>query len=440
MPALQDYFAAGCKPKSSWRIGTEHEKFLFRLSSTAAVDYAEAKGVRDLLQVLKIFGWQEECEEGVVVGLQRGGARISLEPGGQLELSGRPVANLHETASEIEQHLDELREVSRLLDIGFLGIGFHPTAARGDIPWMPKQRYNLMRSYLPRHGQHGLDMMLRTCTTQVNLDYSDEADMIMKMRVATALQPIATALFAASPFADGKPTGYQSHRMTVWQDTDAARCGHLSFVFDNDFGFDRYIAYALAVPMIFVRREGRLVDAGEGSFRDFMAGCLPCVPGQRPTVEDWALHLSTLFPDVRLKQYLELRGADCGNVAAICALPSFWTGLLYDQTALEAAWEIIADWSTEERMTLHRQVPQYGLRSPFRGEPIQGIAHKAVVLAQQGLRRRANRLHGGADETRYLDPLFMITESGISYADELLGLYEHQWEREIKHIFSACKL
>ncbi len=431
---------AGCKPRSSWRIGTEHEKFLFRLSNLNLVDYAETRGIRDLLQVLRIFGWQEEFEGDAVVGLQRGGARISLEPGGQLELSGRPVENLHETVSEIEQHLEELREVSRLLDIGFLGIGFHPTATCNQIPWTPKQRYRLMRDYLPQKGKHGLDMMLRTCTTQVNLDYSDECDMVMKMRVATALQPIATALFSASPFAEGKPTGYQSQRMAVWQDTDPARCGHLSFVFDGDFGFDRYIAYALDVPMIFIRHEGKLIESSGACFRDFMAGRLPRLTGYTPSIEDWALHLSTLFPDVRLKQYLELRGADCGNAAAIGALPSFWTGLLYDNTTLGSAWAMVEDWSNEERLALHRQVPQFGLRTKFRGGSVQDIAHKCVLLAQQGLRRRANRLHGGADETRYLDTLFMITESGISYADELLGLYEHQWKGEIKHIFSACQL
>lgn len=437
---LVAYFAAGAKPKTAWKIGTEHEKFPFRLSSLRPVSYDEPKGINDLLQVLKVFGWQNIMEGENVIGMQRGGANISLEPGGQFELSGRPVSNLHETAAEIDQHLEELREIERLLDIGFLGLGFHPTATRDALPWMPKQRYNFMRLYLPQRGQHGLDMMQRTCTTQVNLDYADEADMVMKMRLATALQPIATALFAASPFAEGKNTCYQSWRMTMWQDTDPDRCGYLPFVFAEDFGYARYAAYALDVPMFFVKRDGKLIDAAGQSFRDFMAGRLPALPGAYPTADDWALHLSTLFPDVRLKQYLELRGADCGNAESILALPSFWTGLLYDETARNAAWAMVADWTDAERRHLHESVPRQGLHLPFRDGKVLDIAHKAVTLAQQGLRRRAIRLHGGADETRYLDGLFMITESGVSYADELVARLEHKWEGKIEPIFTDCRL
>lgn len=438
--ALRAYFLAGSKTKPMWRIGTEHEKFPYRLSSLQPVSYDEVKGIRDFLHVLKIFGWQEQRENENLVGLVRGGAAITLEPGGQIELSGSPVTNLHETAAEIEQHLDEIKEISRLLDIGFLGMGFHPTATRQDIPLMPKQRYQIMRDYLPKRGRHGLDMMLRTCTTQVNLDYASEADMVLKMRVATALQPVATALFAASPFYEGKPCGYQSQRMAMWQDTDPDRCGFLQFVFEDNFGFDRYIDYALDTPMLLLRDQDRLIDVAGSSFRDFMCGRLAAAPGRLPMADDWSLHLSTLFPDVRLKQYLELRGADCGNRSAILALPSFWTGLLYDETALQAAWQLVADWTVEERAALHRLVPRHGLALEFRGEKLQAIAHKAVTLAQQGLRRRAVRLHGGADETRYLDSLFLICETGLSYADELRGLYEHQWHGDIQQVFPACSL
>lgn len=437
---LIDYFVAGAKPKTAWAIGTEHEKFPFRLSTLQPIAYDETKGIRDLLQVLKLFGWQDVYEGTNVIGLRRGGANISLEPGGQFELSGSPVTNLHETAAEIDQHLEELREIERLLDIGFLGLGFHPTAACDNIPWMPKQRYAMMRDYLPKRGQRGLDMMKRTCTTQVNLDYADEADMVLKMRLALALQPIATALFAASPFAESQITGYQSWRMTMWQDTDPDRCGALPFVFADDFGFARYAAYALDVPLFFVKRGDKLIDAAGQSFRDFMAGRLPALPGAYPTADDWALHLSTLFPDVRLKQYIELRGADCGNAELILALPSFWTGLLYDETARRAAWDMVADWTEAERRYLHQEAPKQGLHLPFRDGKVQDIAHKAVTFAQQGLRRRAVRLHGGADETRYLDGLFMITESGMSYADDLVARFEHQWHGKIDKIFSDSKL
>lgn len=437
---LVDYFAAGAKEKNAWRIGTEHEKFPFRISSLLPVAYDEPKGISDLLHVLKVFGWQPINEEASVIGLQRGGAAISLEPAGQFELSGRPLANLHETAAEIESHLEELGEVERLLDIGFLGLGFHPVAQSGALPWMPKQRYKIMRQYLGQRGRYGLDMMQRTCTTQVNLDYADEADMIAKMRLALALQPIATALFAASPFVDGKVSGYQSWRMAVWQDTDADRCGPLPFVFDSDFGFRRYALYALDVPMLFARCKGVLVDASGQSFRDFMAGRLPAMPGVYPTISDWELHLSTLFPDVRLKRYLELRGADSGNGVAITALPSFWTGLLYDDTARAAAWEMAADWLPDERLYLQRMVPQHGLHLPFRDGTARDIAQQTLVLAQQGLRRRAVRLHGGADETRYLDPLFLITESGSSYADDLVHRFHHVWNGDISNVFKDCKL
>lgn len=437
---LMDYFARGAKKKSDWLIGTEHEKFPFRLSDLRPVSYDEPKGIKDLLQVLRIFGWKEIKEGGVAVAMERGGASITLEPGGQLELAGRAVTNLHETAAEIDQHLEELQEVSRLLDIGFLGIGAHPTAGRDELPWMPKQRYTIMRDYLPKRGGMALDMMLRTCTVQVNLDYADEADMVQKMRVALALQPVVTALFAASPFTDGAVNGYQSWRMQVWQETDPDRCGTLPFAFEEGFGFERYVDYALDAPMFFVRRDGRYIDAAGQSFRDFMAGKLPALPGETPTLYDWENHLGVIYPDVRLRQYLEMRGADCGRAEAILALPSLWTGLLYDDTVRDDAWDMVKGWTAEEHAALHRDVPRYGLKLPFRDGTVCDLAHKAVQMAQIGLRRRANRLHGGADETRYLDGLFMITESGNSYADDLLMRMEHQWQGNILKVFEDCRL
>lgn len=438
---LVEYFIAAAKPKTEWLIGTEHEKFPFRLSTLKPVQYGESKGIKDLLQVLKIYGWQDVLEEEKIIGLKRGGAKISLEPGGQVELSGAPVKNLHETSAEIDQHLEELREVSQLLDIGFLGIGFHPLAHRGDFDWgVPKARYRIMRDYMAKRGKLGHDMMLRSCTVQVNLDYANEADMVRKMRVATALQPIATALFAASPFTEGQPNGFQSWRMRVWQDTDSDRCGMPDFVFEDGYGFERYVDYALDVPMYFVAREGRFIDVAGQSFRDFMQGRLPSLPGEIPIMSDWHNHLTTLFPDVRLKQFLEMRGADCGAAESILALPSFWTGLLYDDTACEAAWALVKDWTPEDRAFLHREAPRLGLKLEFRGASLADLAHEVIKLAQQGLRRRAIRLHGTADETRYLDGLFIMTETGLSYAEELLMRLEHQWDRDINQVFVDCRL
>ena len=437
---LVGYFMAGNKTISDWQITTTHQKFPFRLSTLKPVGYADPKGIRDLLQVLKIFGWQEILEEAQITGLRRAFARITLGAGGQVSLAGAPVRNLHETAAEIDQHLDELKEVSKLLDIGFLGLGFHPTAKIEELEGPPSARDTLIRNAMLKSGTSGQDLLQRTCGTEVGLDYADEADMVHKMRVATALQPIATALFAASPFTEGKPNGYQSTRMQVTQGADPARCGFLPFVFAPDFGFARYVEYALDLPMYFVVRDGKYIDASGQSFRAFMAGKLPALPDSLPTINDWHNHLTTLFPDVRLLQNLEMRGADCGTAESILALPCFWTGILYDATACAAAWELVQDWSIADHAALRRDVPRQGLKLDFRGSPLCTIAHAALRLAQQGLRRRAVRLHGGADETRYLDGLFMITESGNSYADELMMRLEHQWQGDITRIFVDAHL
>jgi glutamate--cysteine ligase len=437
---LVDYFVSGAKPKDQWRIGTEHEKIPFRLGDNQPVGYADDKGIRDLLHVLRIYGWREVMEGSYLIGLERGGASISLEPAGQVELSGRPVEDLHQTAAEIDQHLEELQEVARLLNIGFLGIGFHPTAERENLGFVPKRRYEIMRNYLPKRGSMALDMMQRSCTTQVNLDYADEADMVLKMRVAMALQPVATALFAASPFANGKDTGYQSWRMRVWQDVDPDRCGFLPMIFEDDFGFARYAEYALDVPMLCLKHGDTLIDVAGLSFRDFMAGKCPALPREFPTLCDWQDHLSGLFPDVRLRRYLEMRGADCGSREMILALPSFWTGLLYDAKALSAAWDLVKDLTLEARQALHRDAPRFGLSLPWRDGTLCDLAHQTVILAQQGLRRRAQRLHGGADETRYLDGLLLITESGNSQASELQFRLQHQWEGDIDKLYRECRL
>jgi glutamate--cysteine ligase len=437
---LVGYFVRAEKVRSGWLIGCEHEKFPYRLSTLKPVSYDEANGLRDFLNGMRDFGWQPVMEGENIIGLSRGRTAISFEPGGQVELAGAPLTNLHETSAENDQHLMEVSKIAEKMDLGFLGIGFHPTAKREEIQWVPKGRYKIMREYMPKRGKLGLDMMLRTCTVQVNLDYADETDMVKKYRVALALQPIATALFASSPFTEGKPNGYTSYRMHIWTDTDNDRSGPIPFVFEDGFGYERYIDYALDVPMYFVYRDGHYRDCSGQSFRDFMDGRLPALPGELPTINDWANHLTTLFPDVRLKKVLEMRGADMGSRELALALPSFWVGLLYDVSALDAAWDLVKGWKEEDRLRLNEEVPRLGFKAEVQGRKVRDIAHEAIILAQQGLRRRAIRLHGGADETRYLDILLNFTESGQCRADQLFMQYQQNKKFSMQYVFDTCRL
>ncbi len=426
--ALLAYFLQSLKPKTAWSITTRHEKFPFRLSDLRSVSYDEAKGLKDLLQVLKIFGWRETGGTEQTLGMNRAGARIALASGGQLLFIGNPMPDLHQTAAEIDQHLEELQEVARLLDIGFIGLGFHPTASADEIPTIAQQ-----------HNPSSTAQS-RSCSTDIAVDYADEADMVSKMRVATALAPIATALFAASPFTEGLANGYQSWRAKLWHEENADQTAFLQRVFADDFGFVRVIDSALDTPMHNIERDGVLIETDEQTFRDFMAGSCTAPPNTHPTLVDWQRHLNNMAGDVQLLDKIIIHGADCGNTEMILAVPSFWTGLLYDQTAREAAWDLVKDWSLEEHLALRAHVPHSGLKTPFRAGTVCDIANRAVTLAQQGLRRRAMRLHGGADETRYLDMLFMLTESGNSYADDLLMRLEHQWHGNILKIYEDCRL
>ncbi len=417
---LVEYFAHAGKPKDKWLIGCEHEKFPFRLETLKSVSYSEPNGLRDLLNGMQEFGWQPLIEGENIIGLTRGPQAISFEPGGQVELAGAPLADLHAIDAETKKHLIEVNRIGEKLGIGFLGTGFHPTAKREDISWVPKQRYRIMREYMPKKGTKGVDMMLRTCTVQVNLDYAGEPDMIKKFRVALALQPVATALFAASPFTEGKPNNYNSYRMHCWQDTDADRSGAPEFVYENGFGFERYTEYALDVPMYFVYRNGKYIDCTGQSFRDFLAGKLPALPGARPTMTDWANHLTTLFPDVRLKKILEMRGADCGPVEMLQALPAFWVGILYDDTARDATWDLVKNWSAEERAAFHTDVPRLGLSAKSGKHRMIDIARAALDIAKHGLQRRAV-LDSGKDESGYLAPLLEIAAGGQNHADRMLA-------------------
>jgi glutamate--cysteine ligase len=440
---LVAYLEAGSKPKSEWRIGTEHEKFPYYRGSNAPVPYAGDRGIAALLDALhNRFGWDPVTENGNIIALRRkdcpkGGA-ISLEPGGQLELSGAPLMTVHETFEELRQHLFEVGEIGREFGAGFLGLGFSPKWTLAETPVMPKERYRIMMRYMPTRGKRGLDMMFRTATVQVNMDFGDEADMGAKLRVGLALQPVVTALFANSPFTDGKPNGFQSYRAEMWRDTDPDRTGLLPFAFDKSMGFERYVDYALDVPMYFVYRSERYIDVAGASFRDFLAGKLAALPGERPTLDDWADHLTTLFPDVRLKRFLEMRGADAGSFAQIVSLPALWAGLLYDQRALDSAVAMTGDWSVEEMQALRDGVPRLGLATPFRGRTLREVGRDMLELAHGGLKRRARLDRKGEDETKALAPLVATVEEGRSPADRLLADYRGEWRGDIDKVFESA--
>jgi glutamate--cysteine ligase len=441
-----DYIAAGEKPKADWRIGTEHEKFGFRLDDLRPPTFDGDRGIEALLTGLTRFGWEpvQESVDGQplrTIALLRDGASVTLEPAGQLELSGAPLKTIHDTCREVGSHLKEVKTVADALGLGFLGMGFQPKWRRDEMPWMPKGRYRIMRDYMPKVGSLGLDMMTRTCTVQVNLDFASEADMIKKFRVSLALQPIATALFADSPFTEGKPNGYLSYRSHIWTDTDRDRTGMLDFVFDDGFGYERYVDYLLDVPMYFSYRDGadgqpHYHDASGQSFRDFMRGELPSLPGALPTLRDWSDHMTTAFPEVRMKKFLEMRGADGGPWNRLCALPAFWVGLLYDQTALDAAWDLVKDFTMDERNALRDEVPRLGLHVPFRKGTLRDLAREALKISAAGLRRRDMRNSKGVDESRFLDPVIEVVESGQTAAERKLELFHGAWQGDIDRVFS----
>ena len=426
----------GEKPIAQWKIGTEHEKFVFCEADHHAPSYDEPGGIRDLLLALTEFGWTPVEEGGKVIAMAGPDGTVSLEPAGQLELSGDTLDNLHQTCAETGRHLQQVKAIGAKTGTGFLGLGLWPDKRREDMPIMPKGRYEIMLRHMPRVGTMGLDMMLRTCTIQVNLDYASEADMAQKFRVGLALQPLATALFANSPFLEGKPNGYLSYRSHIWSDTDPQRTGMLPFVFEDGFGYERYVDYMLDVPMYFVFRDGKYIDAAGQSFRAFMKGELPALPGELPLASDWIDHLSTAFPEVRLKSFLEMRGADGGPWNRICALPALWVGLLYDQTALNAAWDLVKHWSMDEREALRNAVPKLGLKAPVPGGgTLHDIAREALAIARSGLAARARLNASGDNETGFLDPLHEIVSRGETPAERLLRLYHGEWGGDLSRVY-----
>lgn len=438
---LLAWIAAGEKPESAFRVGTEHEKVPFRLADHSPVPYEGRRGIRALLEGMQgMLGWEPIMEGDNIIGLYdvtHGGA-ISLEPGGQFELSGAPLDTIHQTCSELHAHLAQVKELADPLGIGFLSIGMSPKWTRGETPTMPKGRYKIMANYMPKVGSLGLDMMFRTATVQANLDFSSEADMVKKLRVSLALQPLATALFANSPFADGKPNGFLSMRSEIWRDTDNARAGMLPFAFEDGMGYERYVDYALDVPMYFLKRGDAYHDVTGASFRDLLAGRFDRAPGEVAYISDWANHLSTIFPEVRLKRYLEMRGADAGDRRMLTALPALFVGLFYHKPALDAAWDLVKGWSTQERQTLRDDVPKLALKASVRGRSLQEIGREVLALARAGLKARHRIDSRGEDETRYLDRLDAILDSGRTHAEEMLERYRGAWGGSVEPAFEEC--
>ncbi len=440
---LVKWFEAGSKTPDKFRLGTEHEKFPFYRKDLSPVPYAGPHGIEALLLgVAARLGWEEIHDRGHIIGLfdEVGGGAISLEPGGQFELSGAPVADVHATAHELDEHLRVTHDVADGLGMSFLGLGMSPLWSLAETPVMPKQRYAIMKAYMPKVGTHGLDMMFRTSTVQVNLDYASEADMVRKLRASLALQPLVSALFAASPFSDGRPNGFLSMRSEIWRDTDRARSGMMGFAFDPGMGFERYVDYALDVPMYFVKRGDTYHDVAGTSFHDLMAGKLAQMPGEVATISDWANHLGTIFPEVRLKRYLEMRGADAGPLAHLNALPALFTGLLYDTVALDGALDLIGGWDGAMRQTLRDEVPRQALKASIGGRPLDSVARDMLALARAGLKRRARLDGAGRDETHFLDCLDDIAASGVTLAERLLTLFHGPWGGSVKPAFAEYVL
>lgn len=436
---LLSVFEKGCKPVADWRIGTEHEKFVYRCADNRAPSYEEPGGIRDLLMALTEYGWRPIEEGGHVIALEGPDGNVSLEPAGQFELSGAPLENLHDTCCETGRHLKQVKAIGEKFGIGFLGLGMWPDKTRAELPIMPKGRYAIMMRHMPRVGSLGLDMMLRTCTIQTNLDYRSEADMVQKFRASLALQPLATALFANSPFTEGKPNGFLSYRSHIWTDTDPHRTGMLPFVFDDSFGFEAYADYMLDVPMYFAVRDGGYVDAAGLSFRDFIAGKLAVLPGDRATRGDWKDHLSTAFPEVRLKSFLEMRGADGGPWARICALPAFWVGLLYDQGALDAAWDLVKGWSIADHDRLRSEVPKLALKAASpNGGTLRDLAREVLAIADSGLKARGRLNAAGDSEQGFLNPLHEIVDSGLTPAERLLEAYHGRWNGDLTKVYDEA--
>ncbi len=439
---MVEYLAEGSKPKDAWRIGTEHEKFGYCRDTLLPLPYEGERSIKAVLEGLRDrFAWNPVLEGGHIIGLEKDGANVSLEPGGALELSGAPLETIHQTCDEVNDHLREVKTVADQIGVEFIGLGAAPIWMHDQMPLMPKGRYKLMDAYMQKVGTMGTTMMRRTCTVQVNLDFGSEADMVQKFRVALALQPVATALFANSPFFEGKVNGHKSWRALVWRNLDPDRTGMLPFAFEDGFGFERYVDYALDVPMYFVYRDGKYINALGQSFRDFLKGELPALPGEKPTLSDFADHLTTIFPEARLKKFIEMRGADGGPWRRLCALPAFWVGLMYDQSALDAAWDLVKGWDAETRDALRVASSVDGLQAVVGKIGMLDLAREVLAISEAGLKARARPGAGGliADETHFLNALKDSVETGQTPADEMLAHYYGDWGGDLTRIYEAYR-
>ena len=439
---LVEFIKGGEKDPANFKIGTEHEKFVFNLSNNKPVKYDGEKGIKNLLTSLEEFGWESVKEGHNIIALSRpdalGGGSITLEPAGQFELSGSMLETVHDTIKEIIEHKSQISLIGKKLDLGFLSLGFTPNWKIEDMPVMPKERYQVMKRYMPTKGDHGLDMMFRSCTSQVNLDYSSEEDMIKKFRISLLVQPLVTALFSNSPFKDGKLNSYKSYRSEVWKDTDPDRTGILPFVFKDDMSYESYVNYALEVPMYFIYRDGSYIDLAGSSFKDFIEGKLDKISNYSASIEDWELHLTTIFPEVRLKTYLEMRGADTGGIDQICSLAAFWTGLLYDNNALDKAEELLKDVDVTELIEVRNLVPKEGLNCVVGKYNVYNLASEIIELSLQGLKSRNKLDIEGNDETKYLKPIIKTLKDKENPADKLIRKYNYEWNKDIKNIYEEC--
>jgi glutamate--cysteine ligase len=443
---LVDWFAAGCTPSDKRLIGVEHEKPPFYLDNNEPVAFIGQNGragMEDFIgAMIADKGWTPgQPEQGVVVDLQKNSVNWTFEPGLQMETGGAPLKNVHQNAKETDEVIAEAVEVTKDLGFGMLAVGYHPTHAGKDMPFMPKTRYQgLFDWFEEKKFPNAIDVASCTATVQVNLGYQSEEDMVKMLRVSLSLQPIAVALFATSPFSDGKLNGYQSYRSHRLYNNMGGRYGFmLPVAFEDGFGFEKFTDYALkTMPMLGIYKGNVFMDAKGASFQDFIDGNLSICPGQKATQADWQNHLNTIWPEVRVRRFLEMRGTDVGPPEMIKALPAFWVGLLYDKTALDAAYDMVKDWSNEDRDYLRIMTPMHGLQTPFMNgtTTVQEIAKNCLALAEAGLRRRGIRNEHGQDESIYLEPLKEIAESGRNWAQRLTESYNGPWKGDIKHLFN----
>ena len=430
---LVKIFSEGCKEKIKWKIGTEHEKFGFKKKSLEPINFQDIQQI--FLKLSNKYNWEKVFEDSNLIALKKNNASITLEPGGQIELSGAPMKNLFETCKEVNQHQSELDDICKSMEIDFLGMGLLPKWKLNKIKLMPKKRYKIMSEYMPQVGSKGLDMMFRTATIQANYDFSSESDMVKKMRVSQSLQPIIIALYANSPFVDGKITNYKSFRSFIWTKTDKKRCGILPFIYDNSFSFERYVDYLLDIPMYFIIRDNEYINMTKYTFRNFLEKKV--LKKIEPNLEDWKIHLTTVFPEVRLKTFIELRGADGGPWSRVCALPAFWTGILYDKKNLNEIWTKISHWDYSGIVNFYENVRRDGLNTfTPDGEKLSDFTKTILNQSGEGLVRRNIKTDRG-NESIFLEPLKKILESGKSPAEMWKKLFFSEWKNDIDMLYKT---